>query len=387
MDFLTKHNLLSECQFGFRPRSSTQDALLTITRDWHQCLTTHRQVAAVFFDIRKAFDSVPHCQLLQSLADIGISGQLHRWFANYLSGRHQRVVLEGFSSSYQPVTSGVPQGSILGPLMYIIFMNSLSKISLSPGAKIVLYVDDILLYKPINSVEDSNLLQSDVNSILEWVSSHGLVPNHAKTKLLNVTRFRHPISTNLKIDGVDIPPSPCMKCLGVTLSAKFMWSDHVNAICKSSKRQIGLIHRQLHQASPEVRRRIVNSTIQPKLEYCCAIWDPHLKQDIANLDNVQKFAGRVVTHNWPSDITELQQSLNWKPLRTRCRNIKLKVVYNIVNCLTHIPRSVFTNHLHPSPRHPHNKTLFHPFISTYSHRHSFLLMSSPPEFITSICCQ
>ena len=153
----------------------------------------------------------------------------------------------------------------------------------------------------------------------------------------------------------------------------------MNAICKSSKRQIGLIHRQLHQAPPEVRRRIINSTIQPKLEYCCAIWDPHLKQDIANLDNVQKFAGRVVTHNWPTDITELQQSLNWKPLRTRCRNIKLKVVYNIiVNNLSRIPRSVFTNHPHPSPRHPHNKILFQPFVSTYSHRHSFLLMSSPP---------
>ena len=181
---------------------------------------------------------MPHCQLLQSLADIGISGQLHRWFANYLSGRHQRVVLEGFSSSYQPVTSGVPQGSILGSLMYIIFVNSLSKISLSPGAKIVLYADDILLYRPINCVEDNNLLQSDVNSILEWVSSHGLVPNHAKTKLLNVTRSRHPISTDLNIDRVDIPPSSCVKYLGVTLSAKFTWSDHVSTICKSSKRQI-----------------------------------------------------------------------------------------------------------------------------------------------------
>ena len=258
--------------------------------------------------------------------------------------------------------------------MYIIFMNSLSKISLSPSTMIVLYADDILLYRPINSVEDSNLLQSNVNSILEWVSSHGLVPNHAKTKLLNVTRSRHSISTNLKIERVNIPPSPCMKYLGVTLSAKFMWSDHVSAICKSSKRQIGLIHRQLHQAPSEMRRRIVNSTIQPKLEYCCAIWDPHLKQDIANLDNVQKFAGRVVTHNWSSDITELQQSLNWQPLRTRRRNIKLQVVYNIiVNNLSRIPRSVFTNHPHPSPRHPHNKTLFQAFVSSYSHRHSFFI--------------
>ena len=141
---------------------------------------------------------------------------------------------------------------------------------------------------------------------------------------------------------------------------------------------IGLIHRQLHQAPPEVRRRIVNSTIQPKPEYCFAVWDPHLKQDIANLDNVQKFAGRVVTHNWSSDITELQQSLNWQPLITRRRNIKLKVEYNIVNNLSRIPRSVFTNHPHPSP-----VTLT---TKLYSNRSfvliltvtPFLLMSSPP---------
>ena len=101
IDFLLEHNL------GFRPKSSTLDALLTITRDWHQSLSTGRQVAAVFFDIKKAFDSVPHSNLLQALANIGITGELHQWFANYLTGRYQRVVLDGFSSSYQPVTSGV----------------------------------------------------------------------------------------------------------------------------------------------------------------------------------------------------------------------------------------------------------------------------------------
>ena len=144
IDFLLEHNLLLDCQYGFRPKSSTLDALLTITRDWHQSLSTGRQVAAVFFDIKKAFDSVPHSNLLQALANIGITGELHQWFANYLTGRYQRVVLDGFSSSYQPVTSGVPQGSILGPLLYIIFMNSISKLPLSPGAKLVLYADDIL---------------------------------------------------------------------------------------------------------------------------------------------------------------------------------------------------------------------------------------------------
>lgn len=187
MDFLLKNHLLSDCQYGFRPRSSTQDALLTITRDWHNNLCTNRQVAAVFFDIKKAFDSVPHNQLLQSLADIGVTGKLHQWFANYLSGRHQRVVLDGFSSTYKPVTSGVPQGSILGPLLYIIFMNSISHIPLSSGSKLILYADDILLYKPIDSAEDTTSLQKDVDAILDWIREHGLTPNHAKTKLLTHT--------------------------------------------------------------------------------------------------------------------------------------------------------------------------------------------------------
>ena len=152
-----------------KPKSSTQDALLTITRDWHQSLSNNRQVTAVFFDIKKVFDSVPHSQLLQSLTDIGITGQLHQWFASYLSGRCQRVVLDDFSSSYQQVISGVPQGSILGPLLYIIIMNSISKLPLSPGTKLILYADDILLYKPINNEVDSIHLQSDVDTILQWI--------------------------------------------------------------------------------------------------------------------------------------------------------------------------------------------------------------------------
>ena len=277
MDFLLEHSLLSDCQYGFRPKSSTQDALLTITRDWHQSLSTGRQVAAVFFDIKKAFDSVPHSHLLQALANIGITGELHQWFANYLTGRYQRVVLDSFSCSYQPVTSGVPQGSILGPLLYIIFMNSISKLPLSPGAKLVLYADDILLYKPVNCEMDSHHLQNDVDTILQWISSHGLSPNQSKTKLLIITRSRQPMPVHLEVAGHQILPSPTVKYLGVILSSNLTWSDHINTTCKAAKRQIGLVYRQLHLAPPEVRLKVINSTILPKLEYCSAIWDPHLK--------------------------------------------------------------------------------------------------------------
>ena len=96
-------------------------------------------------------------------------------------------------------------------------------------------------------------------------------------------------------------------------------------------------------------------------------------KDIANLDNVQKFAGRTVTRNWSMNLTELQLNLNWQPLKTRRRNIKLRVVYNIVNKLSRIPLAVFVQHPSPSPRHPHNKILLQPYVSTLSHRYSFFV--------------
>ncbi len=149
--FITKHSLLSNILFGFRPRSSTQEALLKVTNTWHSMLAKHSQIAAVFLDVRKAFDSVPHNQLIKALHSFGIQGSLLNWFRDYLTSRSQQVVLDRKSSSTVPVTSGVPQGSILGPLMFNIFMNSISKLSLSRDCHLMLYANDILLFKPINT--------------------------------------------------------------------------------------------------------------------------------------------------------------------------------------------------------------------------------------------
>ena len=376
MDFLFANKLLSDCQFGFRPKASTQDALLTVSKDWHYYLTTHRQVGAVFFDVKKAFDSVPHDELLKSLQNIGITGPLLRWFADYLTSRRQRVVLDGFSSDCSHVTSGVPQGSILGPLLFIIFMNSICHVPLSPDCKLILYADDILLYKPLNSSSDVELLQSDAESILEWITSHGLSPNHSKTQLLLISRSKRAPKISLTLSEHTISPSTSVKYLGITITSDLSWSQHVGITCSAAKRQLGLIHRRLHHAPTSVRRKIFTSVVLPKLEYCCAVWDPHLKKDISALESVQKFAGRVITHHWSTNIESLRSALGWKSLESRRRCTKLKVTYNILNNLSCIPQSSFTYHPSPSPRNPHNKTLFKPYVPTQSYKHSFLLTSS-----------
>ncbi len=126
--FLLENDLISDSQFGFRAQSSTQEALLAAVRSWYASLEDRSDVACVFFDLSKAFDTLPHSLIMNSLAHVGVCGELYHWFANYLSERRQRVVLDGACSSTLGVTSGVPQGSILGPLLFILSVDPLTQL-------------------------------------------------------------------------------------------------------------------------------------------------------------------------------------------------------------------------------------------------------------------
>ena len=140
LNYIIPNNHLADCQHR-----------LLATNDWHHILSSNKQIAVVFFDICKAFNSVPHHLLINSLIDTGISGPLLTWFTSYISDRKQRAIFDGEPLALCPVTSGVPQGSILGPLLFIIYMNSTSQISLSLNTKLLLFADYIVMYKPINS--------------------------------------------------------------------------------------------------------------------------------------------------------------------------------------------------------------------------------------------
>ena len=181
-DFCYRHNVISNSQFGFRTGFSTVSALLSFTHHCFSLLDSRNSVCSIFFDLRKAFDSVPHKLLLDTLSSTGLPPLLIYWLRNYLSNRLQRVVINGQSSRHSLVLSGVPQGSIFGPLLFILYINGLSNIPLSPTAKLILYADDILLYIPCNSASDISAIQHNIDLISSWFSA-----NSSKTKYMFIS--------------------------------------------------------------------------------------------------------------------------------------------------------------------------------------------------------
>ena len=186
-DYLYENDLLSNKQWGFQHGKSTVTALLHVTNQWFQLLEEGQEVCAVFFDIRKAFDTVPHRPLLNKLCSIGIDSKIIQWICSYLTERRQHVVCDGASSSNIHVLSGVPQGSVLGPLLFLLYIDDVASQQLSVNCMINLFADDMLLFKPVNSTLDLHRLQGDIDTIKHWVNQ--LVYNwHAICKLLYLRR-------------------------------------------------------------------------------------------------------------------------------------------------------------------------------------------------------
>ena len=157
---------------------------LLSVHDWLNSMEDGHEMGAVFFDLNKAFDSVPHRQLISKLRAIGLDDYLVSWITNYLTNRSQSVVLHGETSDLLPVTSGVPQGSVLGPLLFLLYVNDVNNVALSEGSKLILYADDILLYRKKFIEKDYAALQQDVDSLGVWSLLNHLSFNPVKCKFM-----------------------------------------------------------------------------------------------------------------------------------------------------------------------------------------------------------
>ena len=181
MTHLDKFNVLDDAQHGFRKNRSCVSQLIATLNDFANSLKDHKQIDAILLDFSKAFDKVDHEGLIQKLEHLGIRDSLLNWIRSFLIDRKQRVVVDGVASSPTKVLSGVPQGTVLGPLFFLIYINDISK-GLTEGTKLRLFADDSLLYRTINSPSDSTILQNDLNTLQLWGKmENGISPRHMPT--------------------------------------------------------------------------------------------------------------------------------------------------------------------------------------------------------------
>ena len=176
---LDRHNILTPCNHGFRSRHSCETQLLLTTHDIINRRETSKQVDVAILDLSKAFDTVPHKRLLNKLTLYGINGNIHRWISSFLTHRRQQVVIDGAQSSEEPVLSGVPQGTVLGPLLFLLHLNDLPSV-LDPGTVCRLFADDCLLYRNIRSIADQLQLQQDLLNLEKWAANWGMKFNAKK---------------------------------------------------------------------------------------------------------------------------------------------------------------------------------------------------------------
>ena len=242
--FCGTNNILSPCQFGFRPHFSTESALLTTTKLWFSLLDSGSSICAIFFDLQilKAFDSVPHEPLLDILSKYNLPSHITRWFRSYLTRRSEYVVVDGSVSSKHMVTSGVPQGSIPDPLLFILYLNDISTLSFPSSISLTLYADDILLSYPFQSSSDLSLAQCSIDLLSSWLKSRYLTVNVSKTKYMIISRKPSSFLSLLPSLFLDNSPLECVsnfKYLGVILTSQLSWTPHIDHICSKSKKTLG----------------------------------------------------------------------------------------------------------------------------------------------------
>lgn len=313
IDYLSSNVIINPSQFGFRKGKSTIQQLLIFLESIVSGTCRGGQVDTIYLDFRKAFDSVPHCELLHKLRSSGISGKLWEWFREYLSDRFQSTSIANCRSSFLPVPSGVPQGSILGPILFILYLNDLP---LSVHcSKLLSFADDTKCFKQIRKPEDSDLFQEDLHHIGNWSSIWKMAFNISKFALVQFTTSKETIDSTYSMNGTAITSCRSHKDLGIILSSDLSWSDHYKHILAKAYGKLGMIRRTFSkQSATLMKKSLYTSLIRSQLLYGSQLWRPMLLKDIVKLEQMQRRSTKYILQDYTSDYKTRLLSLNILPL-------------------------------------------------------------------------
>jgi hypothetical protein len=328
---------LSSMQWAFRAKRSTT-SLLIFVKHWillHLDRDPNHRVEAVFFDLQKAFDQVPWNDLCRCLSDrYNVPAPILRIIASWLhGGRRQRVRVDGEFSEWTDVVSGVPQGSILGPILFSAFIDVVADVRLSPNASIQMFADDILYLKMVDRRSPADVVdvQSDVDAICSAIESTHLSINPKKTEQMTFSLSHLPSpSAVISIGGFPLTPVREIRYLGVVLTPDLSSLKHVEDISKKARQALGCVFRNMHKyASQKTKRKIFTAVIRPRLEYACQAWHaPNERTAAAILESVQRFGAKICTNRWNRGDPDLLAKAQLPLLETRRKQLCLRQMHN-----------------------------------------------------------
>jgi len=290
---MQQHDLFTKYQFGFIPSRSTVLQLLTVLDKWSKSIDEQGSVDVLYFDFMKAFDRVPHKHLLTKLSGYGFVGATHTWIKNFLLGRRQRIKVGQHLSKWYPVSSGIPQGSVLGPLLFVLFINDLPDVV--KYAQTYLFADDLKLFMQTSSEEDSHRLQEDINSIHQWSETNLLALHPGKCKSMHIaSRPSVDVPYTYQLNGAEVAKSELEKDIGVLIDQRLSFQDHMHAKINKANSILGVILRTMEYKDETSLLTLYKALVRPQLEYCNQVWSPYMVKDIIQIESVQRRMTRAV---------------------------------------------------------------------------------------------
>ena len=329
-NYINENSLLHARQSGFRANHSCETALNVLIDDWITALNNHSQVGTIFLDLTKAFDLINHSILLKKLKLYQFSSTTLNWFTSYLTNRSQTVMISGKMSEPGHITSGVPQGSVLGPLLFILYINDLP---LHVTSQIDMFADDTTISTYGNSSSEiHDKLQDDLQVVENWCLNNSMRPNAQKTKAMFITPSNKN-SENIVHDKItmaeqEIEFTRVERLLGIYLDSNLTWKNQVEQTLKKCNSLLYLLLRIKCFININVRKLFFNAYILPHLDYCCTIWGNTSKYLLNEMLKFQKRAARIILDKeFDAPSEELFFQLRWMKFHDRLIYKKAILVY------------------------------------------------------------
>ena len=365
VEHFMRNNMFCDQQHGFVPGRNCITQLLCCLEEWTMLLDSKFPIDILYLDFKKAFDSVPHKRLLRKLESYGIRGRLLSWIEDFLYGRKQRVLVGDQKSQWSDVKSGIPQGSVLGPILFAIFINDIPN-----GLKslVKIFADDTKCYRATRDVNDNITLQEDINNIYNWSEMWQLGFNLDKCHMLPLgyNNMKH----QYNINGNPVEAVREEKDLGVIVDDKLNFHKHILKASKKANSILGCIRRAIKYKDKDMIIPLYIAHVRSRLEYGSVVWNPYQVQDKQRLEHIQRRATKMITGMSHLDYTSRLKALNLPSLEYRRRFADMVQVYKIIYNLERIEIEQFFSYSTTMAR-GHSKKLFKPRARLNLRKNSF----------------